>query len=137
MLHNYYNVTVLAAIGHILDKPQNLSASYRDAKQLSAQLCSGQPLLFFDELPNEQSLRNVFDMTIFREPLRKAFDEFDEEALHGVFVSIFDLFSSGTQLYTQIMDAASNILHLALTLLSDGSSIAAEIFSLFTVVGSF
>lgn len=129
MLHNYYNVTVLAAIGRILDKPQNLSASYRDAKQLSAQLCSGQPLLFFDELPNEQSLRNVFDMTIFREPLRKAFDEFDEEALHGVFVSIFDLFSSGTQLYTQIMDAASNILHLALTLLSDGSSIAAEIFS--------
>ncbi|WP_317347153.1 response regulator [Blautia argi] len=129
MLHNYYNVTILAAVGRLLKQPENLSSSYRDAKQLSTQLTPKNPLLFFDELPKHQTLRNVFDMTLFREPLRKAFDEFDEDALHGVFLSIFDLFESSSPPYTQVMDAASNILHLTLTLLSDGADIATKIFS--------
>lgn len=129
MLHNYYNVTILTAVGRLLEKPENLCDSYRDAKQFSTQLNPENALLFFDELPKHQNLRNVFDMTLFREPLRKAFDEFDEEALHGVFLSIFDLFECSSPPYTQIMDAASNILHLTLTLLTDGTDIATKIFS--------
>lgn len=129
MLYNYYNVRILAAAGRLLSDPQNLSASYRDAKQLSSQVNGDSPFLFFDELPNRQPLRNVFDLALFREPLRKAFDEFDEEALHGVFQSILDLFLTESPHYTQVMDAASNILHLSLTLLSDGPAVVAGIFA--------
>ena len=129
MLHNYYNVCVLSATGQILEQPLHLSSSYRDAKQLSSKLSIHEPLLFFDKLQKHLTLRNVFDMTLFRKLLRKAFDEFDEEALHSVFCSIFEVFYSNHPPYTQVMDAASNILYLTLTLLNKGEEFAKEIFS--------
>ena len=128
MLHNYYNVTILSAIGRTVTDPLDLPSSYRDAKQLAPALTKSQPLLFIDDLPSYQGLRNIFDMSVFRDPIRKAFDEFDETALHEVFTSIYDLFASDQLHFTQAMDAASNILHLTITMLGDGQEVAAAIF---------
>lgn len=128
MLFKYYNIKLLASIGRFLENPADLAASYRDAKQLSTHLSTEQSLLFIDEFASLNYLKNVFDMSLFRDSIRKAFDEFDEKALHNIFSSIFEIFSSDEMHFTQAMDAASNILHLALTLLSNGKEVASQIF---------
>lgn len=128
MLHNYYNVTILSAVGHVVVDPLELSSSYLAAKQLSGLVSPENPLFFIEDMPQQRSLCNVFDLSLFREDIRKAFEEFDEEALHDIFTSISDLFSADTIHYAQALDAASSILHLSITLLTNGSEVVSELF---------
>ncbi len=128
MLYNYYSVTILASIGAVVKKPMQIASSFQDAKQIFLQLTPEQPLLFAEDTPYDKPLRNVFNMSLFKEDIRKAYAEFDEKALYAIFTSIMELFQNRPAHYVQALDAAGNILYLSLSLLNNGEQIVSEIF---------
>ncbi len=129
MIFNYYSVTIRSSIGSAVDRPMLLSASYQDAKQIFPQVTDEQPVLFFDEISSSFVLKNVFNMSLFKEDIRKAYAEYDEKALYDIFTSIINLFDDQPTHYTQALDAACNILYLSLSLLGNGEQVVSEIFS--------
>ena len=128
MLFNYYSVTTLISIGTPVKAPMQIASSFQDAKQVFSQISPGQSLLFVEDTDYDQSQKNVFNMSLFKEDIRKAYAEFDEKALYDIFTSIIDLFENEPSHYVQALDAAGNILYLSLSLLSNGEQIVSEIF---------
>ncbi len=129
MLFNYYSVTVLAGVGSPVDTPLQIATSYQDARQVFSQLTTETPILFFDDVSGDKPMKNVFNIALFKEDIRKAYAEFDEKALHDIFNSIIGLFENRTTYYVQALDAASNILYLSLSLLNNGEQEVSEIFA--------
>lgn len=128
MLYNYYNVTFLTTIGGIKTNPLDLYSSYYDSRQITEYVSADKPLLFWDELPNTSTLRNVFNLSLFRDDIRRAFEELDEHSLKDIMKNIITLFSTEHVPFSQALDAASSILHLSVTLLPNGNDIVSEIF---------
>lgn len=128
MLFNYYNVTLRAGVGSIVAAPMQIASSYQDAKQIAARPDAGVPFQFFDDFPCDEPLKNVFNMSLFKEDIRKAYAEFDEKALYDIFTTIIELFRNESTHYVQALDAAGNILYLSLSLLGNGEQIVSEIF---------
>ncbi len=128
MLFNYYSVTILTSVGASVPEPMQIAASYQDAKQIFSQVSPEKPLLFLEDVPGERQLKNVFNMSLFREDIRKAYAEFDEKALYDIFTSVIELFGNQPAHYVQALDAAGNILYLSLSLLGDGEQVVSEIF---------
>ncbi|MBO7336254.1 MAG: AraC family transcriptional regulator, partial [Lachnospiraceae bacterium] len=63
-----------------------------------------------------------------KDSLTKAFEEYDSEELLNLIDSLCALFSEHPNGYVQALDAASNILYMALSLLPDGSDLLSDIF---------
>lgn len=129
MLYNYYSVSICASIGSPVSSPMQIASSYQDAKQIFSQITGEKPFIFIEDIPAMESLKNVFNISVFKEDIRKAYTEFDEKALYDIFTSIIDLFASQKPHYVQALDAAGNILYLSLSLLNDGEQIVSEIFA--------
>ena len=128
MLFNYYSVDVCASVGSLVNTPMQIAASYQDAKQIFSRLDNTHTLLFFEDVPNSEPLKNVFNMSLFKEDIRKAYAEFNEKALYDIFTSVMELFENRPAYYVQALDAAGNILYLSLSLLSNGEQIVSKIF---------
>ena len=128
MLYNYYSVTLMAGIGGLVSDPLDLSSSYSDSRQILPYLSEEQTLLFYDELPDPSTLRNIFSLSLFRDDICRAFEELDEVSLRTIIDTILELLSRDHVHFSQALDAASNILHFTMTLLPDGPEIAAKIF---------
>lgn len=128
MLFNYYSVTVCASVGSTVGEPLQTASSYQDAKQIFSQISCEKPILFFEDVPENEPLKNVFNLSLFKEDIRKAYAEYDEKALFDIFTSIMELFESEPAHYVQALDAAGNILYLSLSLLNDGEQIVSRIF---------
>lgn len=128
MLSDYYNVHFHTSIGRLVAEPLEISTSYYDAKQLSGLLTPEDPLMFWEKATDISSLRNVFNLSLFRNEIVKAFEELNESALRKIMDEIITLLSSDNIHYSQALDVASSILHLSINLLSNGSDIVNEIF---------
>lgn len=128
MLFNYYSVTIHAAVGAPVSAPMLIASSYQDAKQAFSQITRENSLLFFEDIPASKPLKNVFNMSLFREDIRKAYAEYDEKALYDIFTSIMELFENQSTHYVQALDAAGNVLYLSLSLLNNGEQIVSDIF---------
>jgi Response regulator containing CheY-like receiver domain and AraC-type DNA-binding domain len=128
MLFNYYSVTIHAAIGAPVTAPMLIASSYQDAKQAFSRITRENPLLFFEDIPASEPLKNVFNISLFKEDIRKAYAEYDEKALYDIFTSIMELFENQSTHYVQALDAAGNVLYLSLSLLNDGEQIVSNIF---------
>ncbi len=129
MIFNYYSVTIRASIGSAVENPLLLSVSFQDAKQIFPQITDSQPVLFYDEVPDIATLKNIFNMSLFKDDIRKAYAEYDEKALYDIFNSIIQLFENQSAHYSQALDAACNILYLSLSLLGNGEQVVSEIFA--------
>lgn len=129
MVHNYFNVTILASVGRICTNPLLISEVYQDARQIFTYITPEKPVVFFEELQSDKSVKNVFNMALFKDDITKAFEEFDTGTLTLIFNQIADIFHSHPAHYLQSIDAASNILYLAISLLPDGEDIVTAIFS--------
>ena len=129
MLHNYYNVSLFISFGRLVSDPLDLSDSYYDSKQITKYLSDVSPILFWDEIPDIPAERNVFNFSIFRNDIVKAFEELDADTLNSVFTNMSGLLSGENVRYSQAMDAAGNILHLSIALMEDGHRIVSDIFS--------
>lgn len=128
MLFNYYNVTIRASIGSAVNAPLKIASSFQDAKQFFPNTKEDRPILFAEDISIHEPLQNVFNMSLFKEDIRKAYAEFDEKALYDIFTSIIKLFEDKPSHYVQALDAAGNILYMSLSLLTNGEHIVSEIF---------
>lgn len=129
MLNKYYSVSCRASFGRLVRDPLELSSSWYDAKQLTQAASAKNPLVFWDNTPGAGTLRNVFNLSLFRSDIVRAFEELDEQALRSVMDNIISLLSAGHTHYAQALDAASGILHLSVNLLSGGQEIVSNIFA--------
>ncbi|MBO5247375.1 MAG: response regulator [Eubacterium sp.] len=128
MLKNYYNATIHAGIGHPITNPFELSASFYEAKQALTNASDDTPFLFYEDLPTHALSKNVFNLSIFKDDIRIAYEELNQEKLKDIFTTIIELFKQNTAHYVQAMDAAGSVLYLTISLLSDGEQIVSNIF---------
>lgn len=128
MLFNYYSVTMLTSAGSLVSSPLQIASSFQDAKQGFSEVSLLKPILFLEDIAKDKPLKNVFNLSLFKEDIRKAYAEFNEKALYDIFTSIMELFESQPTHYVQALDAAGNILYLSLSLLANGEQIVSEIF---------
>lgn len=128
MLFNYYSVTIHASIGSSVTSPLQMASSYQDARQIFARVSEEMPILFLEDIAADEPLKNVFNISLFREDILRAYAEYDEKALYDTFTAIIELFDNQKAHYIQALDAASNILYLSLSLLSNGEQLVSDIF---------
>lgn len=129
MVHNYFNVDIQITVGSCCSAPIQIAGAYQDARQIFPMLTKEQTILFYEDVAREAPNKNAFNMALFKDDISKAFDEFDTETLSGIFREIMDLFTQYPTRYLQAIDAACNILYLAISLLPDGEETVSQIFS--------
>lgn len=128
-LRNYYNVTLHCGIGSLVDTAQAISDSYQYSRQAFREVSQTCLVTFFEQcVPPESSSHNSFNISLFKNDLSKAFEEYDSKILMKTIASICDLFSTYPQYYVQALDAACNILYLSISMLQDGENIVSEFF---------
>ncbi|MEY8354858.1 response regulator [Lachnospiraceae bacterium 54-53] len=128
MVHNYFNVTVLTGVGTPVSHPLKISESYQEARQAFGRVTEEQPMIFFTS-DDTHSIRNAFNISVFKRDITKAFNEFDTDVLYRTLTEIIELFGAHPLRFSQAADGACNILYLSLSLLPDGEENMAEIFS--------
>ena len=129
MVQNYFNVTILTSIGSLCKSPFQIAESYQDARQIASLATLEEPLLFYDSLKESAPDRNAFNLSLFKDGIVRAFDEFDTNRLKEIFEDIISLFAANPTHYLQAMDAASNILYLTISLLPDGHTLVNQMFT--------
>lgn len=129
MIHSYFSLTITAAVGNIVNNPLQISDSYQFARQLLPLTAPEKPLLFFDAMGDNLFFKTVFNISLFRDNLRKAFEEYDTSALYDTFTELIILFRQHPEHYAQALDAACNILYLVISLFPNGEKAAHDIFS--------
>ncbi len=129
MLKNYYNATIQAGIGHPVLDPYELSASFYGAKQALMEASDETPFVFFDDITLTGGSETVFNISIFKDDIRAAYEEMDQEKLRGIFATVTELFTRHPANYLQAMDAAGSILYLTLSMIPDGERVVSDIFS--------
>ena len=128
MLRNYYNVSIKAGIGSIVTFPMQLSTSYQDARHCFVGATADSPIITWED-NDESSSSDVFNFSLFKDDLLKAYSEYDSESLRSIIGSIIDLFRNTSGHHLQALDAAGNILYLSLSMLSEGEAVLSNIFS--------
>lgn len=108
--------------------PLEIPVSYQDAKQFIPTADAAHPIVFAGEQLAQGKEHNVFSLSLFREDIRKAFEESNGEALREILDNIRELLSQNHVSTAQALDAASSILYLTINLLEDGVSIVNDIF---------
>lgn len=128
-LQNYYNVHLRCAIGCLVNTPQAICDSYQHSRQAYMALPSNENIVFFEKILPTKSHHNAFNISLFKNDLTKAFEEFDASLLQDTVNAICELFRTYPKRYVQALDAACNILHLAISLLPDGETTVTMFFS--------
>ncbi|MDW2798361.1 response regulator [Clostridium boliviensis] len=128
MVNNYFNVTLFTGVGSPVSHPLKISESYQEARQAFARMDRSLSIVFFNSSDTE-SIRNAFNISVFKGEITKAFNEFDTDVLSRTLTEIIELFEAHPLRFPQAADCACNILYLALSLLPDGETNMAEIFS--------
>lgn len=129
MVQNYFNVMILTSVGSLCKSPFQIAESFQDARQIASFASFEKPVVFYDLLKETAPDRNAFNLSLFRDGIIRAFDEFDTESLRQILGEIISLFAANPTHYLQAMDAASNILYLAISLLPDGHDLMNLIFA--------
>lgn len=128
MVNNYFNVSLFTGVGTPFTQPLKISESYQEARQAFGRMDRDESIVFFNSSDTE-SIRNAFNISVFKGEITKAFNEFDTDVLSRTLTEIIELFETHPLRFSQAADGACNILYLALSLLPDGEANMAEIFS--------
>nr|WP_294493610.1 response regulator [uncultured Anaerosporobacter sp.] len=131
MIHNYFNVWILSSVGRQYEEPLQIADSYENARQINTYVTLEKKLLMYDTLikGSHKIDSNIFNLSLFKASIRKAFEEYDAVAFSDTISEIIELFRMHPTKYIQALDAACNILYLSVSLLTDGEAIINKIFS--------
>ncbi|MDR2649524.1 MAG: hypothetical protein LBB94_07395 [Clostridiales bacterium] len=127
LVRNYYNVNLRAAVGAVVESPLELRESYFSARRMLH--CSGNenPVVFSTgEAENEEA---GFAFSDVKPDIRRAFEELDTVSLHNALSKIADYYEERPGLRIQAMDAACNVLYIAISLLPGGDKTVSDIFA--------
>ncbi|NLM10565.1 MAG: response regulator [Clostridiaceae bacterium] len=128
MLQNYYGASIHGSVGRLVESPLDISASFQDSRQIFSMSSPDAPLCFFDEQDIKEPVKNIFNISIFKNDIVSAYEEYDPHRLRNVFSSIQELFRENPSYFIQALDAASNILYLSISLLPNGEELVSNIF---------
>ena len=127
-LTKYYNVSFRCGIGSMVDAPLAICDSYQCSRQASLSTDENNPIVFFEECVKADSKHSSFNISLFRQDLIRAFEEYDAEILNRILDNLCELFLSHPDHYVQALDGACNILYLSISLLQDGEAIVSDFF---------
>ncbi len=127
-MQNYYNVTLRCGIGIPVQTPGTICDSYQYARQAFQNTDEDASIVAFDTNHSRKNARNSFNISLFKNDLTRAFEEYDPDILRTTIQTLCDLFRDHPGHYVQALDAASNILYLSISLLQDGESIVSGFF---------
>jgi two-component system response regulator YesN len=127
IVHNYFNVWIRMAVGAAVEDPFRLDESYLSARRAFRETSPERPLCFFEASPGGQG--EEFAFARFRPGIRRAFEELDTSALREVLTEIAAHFKDRPDLRVEAMDAACNILYMAISLLPGGEEMISRIFA--------
>ncbi len=125
----YYKVSFTCGIGTVETHPLAIGESYRSSRMALVQATAAAPIVCFEKLPSDKHAHDSFNMSLFKDSLTKAFEEYDSNELKKLIDSLCALFSEHPNDYVQALDAASNILYMAISLLPDGEDLLSRMFS--------
>lgn len=121
-LAKYYNVSFRCGIGNLVDNPLSVCDSYQYSRQALLNARGGHPIVHFEDSFQDAG-HNSFNISLFKEDLTRAFEEYDAGLLARTFDTLCELFLAHPNHYVQALDGACNILFLSLSLLQDGEEI--------------
>lgn len=127
-LTKYYNVSFRCGIGSLVEEPLAVCDSYQFSRQASISANADNPIVFFEDCLRDDFYHNSFNISLFKQDLTKAFEEYDSELLNRTLDDLCELFLSHPDHYVQAMDGACNILYLSISLLQDGETIVSDFF---------
>ena len=131
-IENYFNVKMLCGIGDYKGDIHLISESYQEARQIHSFCTEEIPVLVYAYQNGGEatvSLKNIFQVTILKEDLHKAFCEYDVSAFCHIIDSVGELFRNYPSKYIQAMDLVSKILHFCLANMPDSESYLNKQFS--------
>ena len=131
-IENYFNAKIFCAVGDYKDNIHLVSEAHQEARQIFSSCNEENPLLLFRYQTNQDaaaSLNNIFQVTILKEDLYKAFNEFDISAFRHIIESVDELFRAYPSKYVQAMDLTSKILHCCITNMPDSEKYLREKFA--------
>lgn len=128
MVHNYFNVWLAVGLGTAVDQPMKISESYQEARMSFNSATKERPLMDYT-LSEPESYKNSFNISLFKNDIAEAFEEFDTDILYQTLTEIMEVFSAHPLRYLQAIDGACNILYLAISLLPESEATLLEIFS--------
>lgn len=128
VLHNYFNVTVIGAVGYAVEDPYLLRDSYESARRAMPEAVREQSFVFYSPETHAQEEHPLFDFSESRQDIRRAFEEMDTRALYAIITRMIEDFDSRPELVVPAMDAACNVLYMATSLLADGKNMVEQIF---------
>lgn len=128
VLHNYFNVRIIGAIGFAVEDPYLLRESYLAARQALPAAVKAQSFVFFAEGEPLEQEHLLFDFSELRTEIRRAFEEMDTQALYVMMTKMIEIFDGRSDLLVPATDAACNILYMATSLLEKGEEIVEHIF---------
>ena len=126
-IKNYCNIDFLCGIGTMCYTPSTLCDSYQCARSAYRQASPAYPISYFS--PEEILPHDAFNFSLFKGNFTRAFEEYNSNILSDTISSLCELMDSHPHHYVQALDAASNILYLALSLLPDSIDTLNHIFS--------
>lgn len=128
MVHNYFNVWLTMGIGTAVDGPSKICESFQDARTAFAIADRKRPIASTAQAAPDAH-KNSFNISVFKNDITQAFEEFDTDILYQILTQIMDIFASNPMRYLQAIDGACNILYLAISLLPEGEATLSEIFA--------
>lgn len=129
VLHNYFNVTVIGAVGFAVEDPYLLRDSYESARRAMPEAVRGQTFVFYSPDRHAREEHPLLDSSAFRQDIRRAFEEMDTQALYAIITRMIEDFDTRPELVVPAMDAACSILYMATSLLADGENMVEHIFA--------
>lgn len=128
MVHNYFNVWLTMGIGSAVDAPLKICGSFQDARMAFAIADRERPIVNCTQATPD-ALKNSFNISVFKNDITQAFEEFDTDILYRTLTQMMEVFASNPMRYLQAIDGACNILYLAISLLPEGETTMSEIFA--------
>ena len=122
-LQNYYNVTLRCGIGIPVQTPATICDSYQYARQIFRNTEPKDAIIAFDTDHSQENAKNSFNISLFKNDLTRAFEEYDPDILQTTIQSLCDLFKDHPgEIY-----AVRNVSPMVATYCDDGAFIASDL----------
>lgn len=129
IVFNYFNVRLLCAVGAKVDDPFNLSESFYTARLVLPAAKPENPIVFSDYSGDSANKKDVFDISLYKNSITKAYEELNPDAISDLITQITEHFREHSSRMLQAMDAACNLLYMAISMLPDGDETVSQIFA--------
>lgn len=129
-INKYFNVQIKVGIGNLYDDIKYIPISFQEAREcFNSSEINSENIQFYCNVSKLNHKDKVFNISIFKDDLIKAFEEYDAHLLKNIFSKIINFFYENNTGYLQALDCSCNLLYLSLNLLPEGEKYINEIFS--------